>query len=209
MPSRAGSAARPRHVAAPPYQQPGANIAFWTLFGLFALGEYAMRVRSRLNPSGTRAERWSLVIVVIAVIGGLLGGLGLAGWQAMTITVGRWPLFIVGLALMASGIYVRQWAICTLGRFFTADVRVHPQQTVVDRGPYRWVRHPSYSGLIIFFLGLGLALTNWMSLLALVALPTAGLVIRIRSEERALLAGLGEPYRRYAAAHQRLFPGVW
>jgi protein-S-isoprenylcysteine O-methyltransferase Ste14 len=69
--------------------------------------------------------------------------------------------------------------------------------------------HPSYSGLIIFFLGLGLALTNWMSLLVLVAVPTAGLVIRIRSEERALLAGLGEPYRRYAAVHQRLFPGVW
>jgi protein-S-isoprenylcysteine O-methyltransferase Ste14 len=196
-------------VAAPPYEQPGANIAFWALFGVFAVGEYAMRVRSRLNRSGTRAERWSLVIVVIAVIGGLVGGLGLAGWHAMTITVGRWPCFIVGLALMASGIYVRQWAICTLGRFFTADVRVHPQQTVVDRGPYRWVRHPSYSGLIIFFLGLGLALTNWMSLLVLVAVPTAGLVIRIRSEERALLAGLGEPYRRYAAVHQRLFPGVW
>jgi protein-S-isoprenylcysteine O-methyltransferase Ste14 len=203
------SAARPRYVAAPLAEQPGANIAFWVLFGLFVLGEYAMRVRSRLNRSGTRVERWSLVIVVIAVIGGLLGGLGLAGWHAMTITVGRWPFFIVGLALMASGIYVRQWAIFTLGRFFTADVRVHPQQTVVDRGPYRWVRHPSYSGLIIFFLGVGLALTNWMSLLVLVAVPTAGLVIRIRSEERALLAGLGEPYRRYAAVHQRLFPGVW
>jgi protein-S-isoprenylcysteine O-methyltransferase Ste14 len=178
------------------------------LFGLFAVGEYAMRVRSRLNRSGTRAERWNLVIVAIAVIRGLLGGLGLAGWHAMTITVGRWPVFIVGLALMASGLYIRQWAIFTLGWFFTADVRVHPQQTVVDRGPYRWVRHASYSGLIIFFLGLGLALTNWMSLLVLVAVPTAGLVIRIRSEERALLAGLGEPYRRYAAVHQRLFPGV-
>jgi len=196
-------------VAAPPYEQPGANIAFSLLLGLFALGEYAMRVRSRLNRSGTRAERWSLVIVIIAVVGGLLGGLGLAGWHATTITVGQWPFFIVGLALMASGIYIRQWAIFTLGRFFTADVRVHSQQTVVDRGPYRWVRHPSYSGLIIFFLGLGLALTNWMSLLVLLAVPTAGLVIRIRSEEGALLAGLGDPYRRSAAAHQRLFPGVW
>jgi protein-S-isoprenylcysteine O-methyltransferase Ste14 len=198
-----------RHVAASPHDQPGANTAFWVLFGLFALGEYAMRVRSRLNRSGTRAERWSLVVVVIAVTGGLLGGLWSAGWQATTITAGRWPVFIAGLLLMAGGIYVRQWAIFTLGRFFTADVRVHSQQTVIDRGPYRWVRHPSYSGLVIFFLGLGLALTNWMSLLVLVVVPTAGLVVRIHSEERALLAGLGEPYRRYAAAHQRLFPGVW
>src|SRR4029453_12258605 len=142
-------------------------------------------------------------------IGGMLGGIELANRDVGSIAYARWPLFVVGLVLMATGIYIRQWAIFTLGRFFTADVRVHPQQTVVERGPYRWVRHPSYSGLIIFLLGLGLALTNWMSLLVLVAVPTAGLVIRIRSEERALLAGLGEPYRRYAAVHQRLFPGVW
>jgi protein-S-isoprenylcysteine O-methyltransferase Ste14 len=154
-------------------------------------------------------ERWSLVVVALAVTGGLLGGLWSAGWQATTITVGRWPAFIAGLLLMACGIYVRQWAILTLGRFFTTEVRVHPQQTVIDRGPYRWVRHPSYSGLVVFFLGFGLALTNWMSLLMLVMVPTAGLVLRIHSEERALLTGLGEPYRRYAAVRQRLFPGLW
>jgi protein-S-isoprenylcysteine O-methyltransferase Ste14 len=121
----------------------------------------------------------------------------------------RWPLFVVGLVLMALGIFIRQWAVFTLGRFFTADVRVHPGQTVVERGPYRWVRHPSYSGLLIFFVGLGVALSNWLSLLVLAVVPAAGLLIRIRSEERALLAALGDDYRRYAATHRRLFPGIW
>ena len=123
--------------------------------------------------------------------------------------MGQWPLFLLGLMLMAAGIAIRQWAIFVLGRFFTADVRVHPEQPVIDSGPYRWVRHPSYSGMIIFFVGLGLALSNWLSLVVLALVPTGGLTVRIRSEERALLAGLGEPYRRYAAARRRLFPGIW
>jgi protein-S-isoprenylcysteine O-methyltransferase Ste14 len=110
---------------------------------------------------------------------------------------------------MAAGLCLRQWAILVLGRFFTVDVRVHSNQVVVARGPYRWVRHPSYSGLIVFFVGVGLALSDWASLIVLALLPTAGLLVRIGSEERALLAALGEEYRRYAAARRRLFPGVW
>jgi protein-S-isoprenylcysteine O-methyltransferase Ste14 len=193
----------------PPYEQSGANIAFWTLFGLFALGEYVMRFRSGFNRGGKRAERWSLLVVVAAVVGGMLGGLQLAHWQAASIGAARWPLFVVGLALMAIGVLVRQWAILVLGRFFTVDVRVHPNQTVVDRGPYRWVRHPSYSGLVLFFAGVGLAVSNWASLIVLALVPTAGLLVRIHSEERALIAGLGEQYRRYAATRRRLFPGIW
>jgi protein-S-isoprenylcysteine O-methyltransferase Ste14 len=193
----------------PPYEQSGANIAFWTLFGLFAVGEYTMRFRSRFNRGGKRTERWSLLVVVAAAAAGMLGGLQLAHWHAASIGAARWPLFVVGLTLMATGLFVRQWAIFVLGRFFTVDVRVHPNQTVVDRGPYRWVRHPSYSGLVLFFVGVGLALSNWASLVVLALVPTVGLLVRIHSEERALLAGLGEDYRRYAVRRRRLFPGIW
>jgi hypothetical protein len=73
-------------VAAPPYYQPGGNIVFWVPFGLFTLGEYAMRFRSRINRSGTRAERWSLLVVVLAVVGGLLSGFRLANWHAAATT---------------------------------------------------------------------------------------------------------------------------
>lgn len=193
----------------PPYQQPGANVAFWSVFGLFAVGEYTMRLRRGLHKSGTRVEGWSLGVVIVSVAVGVVAGLQLARWRGGSIDVLRWPLFVVGLGLMAVGVFVRQWAIRTLGRFFTVDVRVHSDQTVVDRGPYRWVRHPSYTGLILFFVGVGVALDNWASLLVLALLPTAGLLVRIHSEERALLAALGDDYRRYAARRRRLFPGIW
>jgi protein-S-isoprenylcysteine O-methyltransferase Ste14 len=192
-----------------PLQQPGADAAFWVLFALFAAGEWVTRIRSSLNRSGTRTERWSLVVVVASIGIGLGGALLVQRWPGTAITTGRWPVFVLGLVLMAAGIAVRGWAILTLGRFFTVDVRVHADQAVVDHGPYRWVRHPAYAGLILFFLGVGLALTDWAALLVLAIAPTAGLAVRIRSEERALIAGLGEPYRRYAAHRPRLFPGVW
>ena len=94
-------------AATPLYQQAGTQFAFWLLFGLFALGEAAMRFRSRfVNTGGTRAERWTLVAVVAGVRGGLLGGLAAAQWQAAQVTAARWPLFITGLVLMAAGVFI-------------------------------------------------------------------------------------------------------
>jgi protein-S-isoprenylcysteine O-methyltransferase Ste14 len=193
----------------PPYQQPAAGAVFWTLFALFVLAEYAMRFRARRNRVGRPAERWSLAVVVATIVGALFVALRLARWHATTIGAGRWLFFVLGLVLMATGTAVRAWAVVVLGRYFTVEVRVQPGQTVVDRGPYRWVRHPAYTGLIVFLVGVGLALTNWLSLIVLAVVPTAGLLVRIRSEERVLDAALGEDYRRYALGRRRLFPGVW
>jgi protein-S-isoprenylcysteine O-methyltransferase Ste14 len=196
-------------VLKPPYQQPVAAAVFWALFVLFVLAEYVVRFRARRNRVGRPAERWSLAVVVATIAGALLVAVRLARWDATRIEAGRWFFFVLGLVLMATGTVIRQWAIAVLGRFFTVEVRVQPGQTVVDRGPYRWVRHPAYTGMIVFLVGVGFALTNWLSLIVLAVVPTAGLVVRIRSEESVLFAALGDDYRRYAAGRRRLFPGVW
>jgi protein-S-isoprenylcysteine O-methyltransferase Ste14 len=168
--------------------------------------------------TGPKADFWlaQTVGVLVACIGSALGYAGLGGGYELAgaehgaaIVDGRWLLFVVGLVLMSAGITIRQWAAALLGQFFTIDVRVHPGQTVVERGPYRWVRHPSYTGLIMTFVGIGLALGNWAALAVLAVVPTAGLVVRIHFEERALLEGLGEPDRRFAASRAHLFPGFW
>lgn len=196
-----------------PYQQPVADVAFWVLIGLFALGEWAMQFRSLRERfhrrSGRRAERWSLAVVLVGIFGGLVGGIKLASWPDGRITVGSWAFFVLGLVLMGGGLALRQWSMIVLGRYFTPDVRVQPHQRVVERGPYRWARHPSYTGMIVFFVGIGLALSNWGSLVVLFAVPTAALVVRIHAEETALVAALGDDYRRFAATRARLVPGVW
>jgi protein-S-isoprenylcysteine O-methyltransferase Ste14 len=104
---------------------------------------------------------------------------------------------------------LRQWSFRTLGPYFTFTVQTSTDQRVVTAGPYRVVRHPAYSALIVAAIAGGLYVGNWLSLLALVASVTAGLVYRITVEERALGQDVGDAYREYAATHKRLVPFVW
>lgn len=104
----------------------------------------------------------------------------------------------------------RTWrAVITLGRYFTVLVKVSQDQPVVDRGPYRWLRQPSYTGRLLAIVGGGLMLGNWVSTAGAVGVVLAALLFRIRVEERALAAALGDRYRRHAAGRARLVPYVW
>jgi protein-S-isoprenylcysteine O-methyltransferase Ste14 len=193
-----------------PDSDTAAAIVFYGLVAVFVLLEQRVRLRSFLDRTGERRDSGSLQLVILCVVVGLVGAFALAFHaQGAAITVARWPLFICGVALMAAGIVVRQWSVALLGSSFTVDVRVHEGQQVIDHGPYRFVRHPSYSGMLLTFAGVGLALTNWLSIACVLLVPLIGLVVRIRVEERALLAELGDPYRRYAEGRARLIPHVW
>jgi protein-S-isoprenylcysteine O-methyltransferase Ste14 len=193
-----------------PYTETGAQVAFSATVGVFVLLEQRIRLRSWRNRQGSRSDRGSLVVVIASVFAGVVGAFVVASdLTGAAIHSGRWAAFVVGLVLMWTGIAIRQWAVALLGRFFTVDVRVQPGQAVVDRGPYRCVRHPSYSALVVTFVGMGLALGNWVSLAVLTVVPTVGLIVRIHVEERIMFEALGEPYRRFAAGRRRLFPGLW
>ena len=120
-----------------------------------------------------------------------------------------WLWFTAGVGLTASGLVLRVAAVIALGRWFTTVVRVAADQIVVTDGPYRWVRHPSYSGLLLELAGIGLMLTDWLSLLSAVLVPLPAFLWRIQVEERALSVGLGPAYDDYATTRKRLAPGVW
>jgi protein-S-isoprenylcysteine O-methyltransferase Ste14 len=198
---------------------PGAKWAFTLAVGLFGVLQLTSSVvsgvrASRSTADHVRLDRWSLPFVIVFAGLGALGafasaahltGLGIApGIPAV-----RWLLFGLGIAMVVTGSAVRLWAITTLGRWFTYDVRVTEGQPVIQTGPYRWVRHPSYTGVLLVLFGIGLTLSNWLSLLLIVVLPTVGLVRRIYVEEAALLGAIGEPYERYATGRPHLFPGLW
>ncbi len=109
------------------------------------------------------------------------------------------------LVLMAAGIGLRFYAIRTLGKYFTVTVRTHQAQRVIETGPYRLVRHPSYSASLLTFAGMCLALANWLVLVTIV-FPVMGFAYRIRVEEAVLLDALGDDYRRYMRHTKRLVP---
>jgi protein-S-isoprenylcysteine O-methyltransferase Ste14 len=97
----------------------------------------------------------------------------------------------------------------TLGRYFTFAVMTSPDQPVITSGPYRFVRHPGYTGVILVVLGAGLIAGNWLGLAGWALLVIAPLLYRIHIEENALLSALGDRYAAYAAHHKRLVPLVW
>jgi protein-S-isoprenylcysteine O-methyltransferase Ste14 len=107
------------------------------------------------------------------------------------------------------GLAVRVWAVLTLGGSFRTYVEVDADQAVVTHGPYRWVRHPSYTGLLLIALGFGLGIGNWLSLAICVAVPLLGLLPRIAVEEAEMVRVLGDEYRRYQRETYRLIPRLW
>jgi protein-S-isoprenylcysteine O-methyltransferase Ste14 len=174
--------------------------------------EIALFIRDRARgKGGTAQDRGTLLLnllvlfVATAAAGAAHGALaGDAAWQ-----FGSTPVAAVGLLVMWAGLALRIWAIRVLGGSFRMTVEVDDGQPVVDRGPYRWVRHPSYSGLLLIVIGLALVYGNWLSLAILAILPAAVLLRRISVEESALAGVLGQPYADYTSRTKRLVPGLW
>jgi protein-S-isoprenylcysteine O-methyltransferase Ste14 len=114
-----------------------------------------------------------------------------------------------GIVLMLLGTALRWAAIFTLKRYFTVNVTILENHHIVKKGLYKHLRHPSYTGLLLRYLGLGLSYANWLSL-ALIFLPLLFSVLyRISVEEAALLQTFGDEYEEYSRGVKRLIPRVY
>ena len=172
---------------------------------VWAAAEVVLRVAHR---DASLGSDWTLPVVIGSVVAGINLGFRAAGVPGATIANGA-ALGWIGVGLLTAGAALRLFSILTLGRLFTFAVTVQAEHHVVERGPYHYVRHPSYAGGLLGLVGAGIALDNWLSVAALLLLPLAGVVVRIRYEEAQLRRGLGQPYVDYAARTARLIPGLW
>jgi protein-S-isoprenylcysteine O-methyltransferase Ste14 len=184
-----------------------ARTVLFVSVGAFTAGELlqALRVRRGATRVSVRAEA---VFRAMFFAGILLLPIGRAVAPGAVIGGGGW-LFAVGVAVGWLGLLLRWWSFVTLGKYFTVVVTTSEDQPVVERGPYRVLRHPSYTGLLLAFAGGGLIVGNWVSAVAAVGLILIALIYRLRIEERALAAVLGDRYRQFAATRARLIPYVW
>lgn len=181
-----------------------AGIAVW------AIPEWIGSFFQHSERSATRRDRGSHLLLVAGMAVGVVAAFIFVNTVPQATIAWHQPvLFWFGIALMLAGVAFRWYAIRVLGRFFTRDVATRDGQVVVERGPYRLIRHPSYSGSLLSVLGLGLALTNWLSLLALFFTAFVAFSYRIRIEERVLCDALGEAYRDYMKRTRRFIPYLW
>jgi protein-S-isoprenylcysteine O-methyltransferase len=177
------------------------------LGGLFGVSELVLALTKRAKGRSESRDRRSIWLLWVTIVGGLFTASLVS--HAMPAFRLSSELYVYGFAIFCGGLVLRWYAILYLGRLFTVDVAIHSDHYVVDSGPYRLVRHPSYFGALLICLGLGVCWLNWISILVVLVPITAAFAFRIRVEETALLESLGEPYKVYSARTKRLIPFVY
>jgi protein-S-isoprenylcysteine O-methyltransferase len=177
---------------------------------LFPISEVALAVVKRSRRGSAQSmDRGSMRRIWLSIGLGLALAIGAEWVPAARLTV---PLSLVrpaALVLMVGGLALRWAAILTLGRLFTVDVAIHADHTVVEHGLYRVMRHPSYTGLLLAFVGLGMLFANWLSMIGLLVPIVLAVLDRVRKEERALLESVGPAYAAYCARTKRFVPGLF
>lgn len=178
--------------------------AVWAASELWLGWSHRSADRSRQRDAGTLRL---LILVIYA-------GIGLGVWLAYR---RPWPLpepprnalFLLGLAMMVAGVLFRWWSIRVLAQFFTVDVSIREDHRIVRDGPYRWLRHPSYTGALATFYGFALCLGDRVAMLAIMVPVTLAFLHRMRIEEAVLAEAFPVEYPAYARGTKRLLPGIW
>ncbi|MDW8054973.1 MAG: isoprenylcysteine carboxylmethyltransferase family protein [Anaerolineae bacterium] len=178
---------------------------------LFTLTQFGfMATESRRKRSGTDTVarvRGVFPPMWLALLTGLMARLAFGFLKIGTLHGEARELAVwVGVGFVALGWGLRVWAQQALGRYFIGEVAVQRDQPVVTRGPYRWMRHPAYTGGFLASIGFGLMLSTWLGALVSAVMLIWAYAVRVPREEALMVEQFGEAYRQYAARTARFVP---
>jgi protein-S-isoprenylcysteine O-methyltransferase Ste14 len=182
------------------------QVFYWAWFASEVLIAVVTRTRSS---KGTVRDRGSMLILWIVIASAITACEWIKSTIAAPLFGGAQWLRPASLIVLLAGIAIRWTAIFMLGKSFSANVAIRQDQQLKQDGLYRFVRHPSYTGLLLVLLALGLRSRNWISLLVVTVPTTAALIFRIRIEEEALAEAFGSQYADYCRRTRRLVPGLY
>ncbi len=186
------------------------GLVFWLIIIWFYIPEIRV-LRSPTGMKGKSAQDAGSIKLIMA--GGQVAGLGSFAapflFPGATITYERVAVYALGILLIIGAGFLRRHCFRMLGENFTGLVIVKANQPIVERGAYKWLRHPSYTAAYILYLGLGLALTNWVSIVVSLLSAAVMYTYRISVEERALVETLGEQYVAYQRRTKKIIPFVY
>jgi protein-S-isoprenylcysteine O-methyltransferase len=179
------------------------------LAAIYGLSELYLALTRRSQTQAVSLDRRSLILLWTIIVVSLWLGIQMV-WLFPGATVPYLRgFYLFGFLLFLGGLILRWYSIGFLGRYFTVDVSISAEHKLIDSGPYRHIRHPTYTGALLTFLGLGFCFGNWLSILFLTVPIVAAFLWRIRIEESALTDALGEDYRAYTGRTKRLIPFVY
>jgi protein-S-isoprenylcysteine O-methyltransferase Ste14 len=185
-------------------------LIFWAALACWILPEIIASRTKRSEDSSKVRDRGSLYLIVALWWAGIAADFALSLLMPQAaITWQRTAIFFAGISLMLVGTAFRWYCVAVLGKYFTFDVAIRSGQVLVEIGPYRYIRHPSYTGALLTLFGFGLTLGNWTGLAAALFCMGFAYSYRIPVEEAALLSALGETYKKYQNRTWRLIPFVF
>jgi protein-S-isoprenylcysteine O-methyltransferase Ste14 len=177
---------------------------------LWLLSEVILNLSRRSAPAEDKnTDERTLGRIWLVIAGAVAGGVLLAHFTHAAVFIETKNAHTAGSAIIVFGMLMRFAAIAMLGRFFTVDVTIRKEHEIVQKGLYRFVRHPSYTGALISFAGFGIVQNNWFSLPVVFIPVCLAMLMRIRVEERALLVHFGSAYEAYMKKTWRLIPFVY
>lgn len=155
-----------------------------------------------------KADKGSLVVIWVLIITGNVSAVFVTHY--INAPIGMTPIVgYLGLGLIILGVFLRIGAIRSLGKFFTVQVTIKEDHQLKTDGYYKYVRHPSYTASLISFIGFGMTLNHWGSVLLAGGLAFIAFVIRIRIEEKVLVSHFGSSYEAYKAKTKSLIPFIY
>ncbi len=165
--------------------------------------------RLRRSTSSKDHDKSSLKIIWITVIFSITAGGYLGNLEMGQISDNFIFIYYSGISIIICGLAIRWWAILTLKKSFTVTVSIHEKQQLIKTGIYNFIRHPSYTGSILSFVGLGIAFNSWISIIVISIPITLAFITRIKIEENVLIEAFGDDYVQYCKKTSKLIPGVF
>ncbi|WP_037500521.1 methyltransferase family protein [Sphingomonas jaspsi] len=184
-------------------------IAIYLLLAVWGASEIIVFRSDRQAGRGQRQDGYSRPLIFLAMNVAITLSMTATFMHWWRLPGEWWTWWLAGSTLVAAGIGFRSRAVRHLGRHFRTHVTIMDDHELIEDGPYRRVRHPSYTGMLVSCIGLGVAMGNMAAILLLTLLPMAGLANRIRVEERALAKAFGREWEIYRARTAALVPGLW
>jgi protein-S-isoprenylcysteine O-methyltransferase Ste14 len=185
------------------------NTVFVVVYAVWFISEVLLgRLRRSNDKDQKRDDRHSLLVIWLVIAFSMPLASVLSKSVYAPIAGNEWITY-AGLGLIMFGIVFRFWVIRSLGKFFTVDVAIREGHQLKIDGIYSVVRHPSYLASWLSFVGYGISLNNWLSLLLIGSAILAAFLNKIRVEEDVLMRQFGEQYKRYRGTTKAIIPGVY
>ena len=164
------------------------------------------------SPPDQKRDRGSLIGVALQVMSyGIVWGVHRTAFTP--IVSGNRPIAIAAgvLAIVAAigSVWLFTTALKTLGKEWSITARLVEGHKLATSGPYAYVRHPIYTGMLGMLVATGLAISHWIALLAALLIFFIGTIIRMRSEDRLLREAFGEQFENYAQRVSAIVPGLY